>query len=107
MFYVLLARELHIAPGIIGLITSCAAVGGLAGALGATRFAARFGQGRPSGSRWLASAPFGFVAPFVQRDWTLGLLAVAEVGFGSASSCTTSPRSASARACARPSCWAG
>jgi MFS family permease len=82
VFYVLLARQLHIAPGIIGLITSAAAVGGLAGALGATRFAARFGQGPAIWISMVASAPFLFVAPFVQRDWTLGLLAVAEVGFG-------------------------
>jgi MFS family permease len=82
VFYVLLARELHIAPGIIGLLTSFAAVGGLAGALVATRFAARFGQGPAIWISMVASAPFGFVAPFVQRDWTLGLLAVAEIGFG-------------------------
>jgi MFS family permease len=82
VFYVLLARQLHIAPGIIGLITSAAAVGGLAGALGATRFAARFGQGPAIWISMVASAPFLFVAPFVQRNWTLGLLAVAEVGFG-------------------------
>jgi MFS family permease len=82
VFYVLLARQLHIAPGIIGLLTSFAAVGGLVGALGATRFAARFGQGPAIWISIAASAPFGFVAPFVQRDWTLGLLAVAEIGFG-------------------------
>ena len=82
VFYVLLARQLHIAPGIIGLITSAAAVGGLAGALGATRFAARFGQGPAIWISMVASAPFLFVAPFVQRDWTLGLLAVSQVGFG-------------------------
>jgi MFS family permease len=82
VFYVLLARQLRIAPGIIGLITSAAAVGGLAGALGATRFAARFGQGPAIWISMVASAPFLFVAPFVQRNWTLGLLAVAEVGFG-------------------------
>ena len=82
VFYVLLARQLHIAPGIIGLFTSAAAVGGLAGALGATRFAARFGQGPAIWISMVASAPFLFVAPFVQRDWTLGLLAVSQVGFG-------------------------
>jgi MFS family permease len=82
VFYVLLARQLHIAPGLIGLISSAAAVGGLAGALGATRFAARFGQGPAIWISIVASAPFAFVAPFVHRDWTLGLLAVAEVGIG-------------------------
>jgi MFS family permease len=82
VFYVLLARDLHIAPGIIGLITSAAAVGGLAGALGATRFAARLGQGPAIWMSTLAIAPCGFVAPFAQRGWSLGLLAVAEAGIG-------------------------
>jgi MFS family permease len=82
VFYVLLARQLHVAPGIIGLISSAAAVGGLAGALGATRFAARFGQGPAIWISVTFAAPFAFAAPFTQRNWTLGLLAVAEAGLG-------------------------
>jgi hypothetical protein len=35
VFYVLLARDLHISPGIIGLIAALGAVGGLLGALAA------------------------------------------------------------------------
>ncbi len=80
VFYVLLARDLHLAPGVIGLITSTSAVGGLAGSLVASRFAARVGQGP---AIWISAAaigPFSFVAPFVHRDWTLGLLAVAQIG---------------------------
>jgi MFS family permease len=79
VFYVLLARELHLSAGIIGLITSTAAVGGLFGSLIASRVAARFGQGP---AIWIAAAatgPCGFVAPFVHRDWTLVLLAVAQI----------------------------
>jgi MFS family permease len=82
VIYVLLARELHLAPGIIGLISSGFALGGLAGALAATRFAARLGQGP---AIWIAAAaagPWGFVAPFVHRDWSLVLLAVADIGIG-------------------------
>jgi MFS family permease len=85
VFYVLLARDLRVTPGLIGLIASAAAVGGLAGALGATRFAARFGQGRAIWISMVAVAPCGFVAPFAERDWTLGLLAVAQAGFGASS----------------------
>jgi MFS family permease len=79
VFYVLLARDLHISPGIIGLITSTSAIGGLIGSLVASRFAARVGQGP---AIWIAAAisgPCGFVAPFVQRDWTLVLLAFVQV----------------------------
>jgi len=80
VFYVLLARDLHVPPGIIGLLTSTAAVGGLIGSLVASRFAARVGQGP---AIWMAAAvagPCGFVAPFVQRNWTLALLAAAMTG---------------------------
>ncbi len=80
VFYVLLARDLHLAPGVIGLIISTSAVGGLAGSLVASKFAARVGQGP---AIWISAAaigPFSFVAPFVHRDWTLGLLAVAQTG---------------------------
>jgi MFS family permease len=78
VFYVLLARELALSPGWIGLIESISAIGGLAGSLLATRFARRVGQGPAIWISALAMAPFGFVAPFVQRDWTLALLAVAQ-----------------------------
>ena len=80
VFYLLLARDLHLSPGWIGLVGSTSAIGGLAGALVASRFAARVGQGP---AIWIATAvcgPCGFVAPFVHRDWTLGLLAVAQIG---------------------------
>ena len=78
VFYVLLARQLRLSPGVIGLLTSTAAVGGLIGALVAGRFAARVGQGP---AIWIASAtagPCALVTPFVQRDWTIGLLALAQ-----------------------------
>jgi predicted MFS family arabinose efflux permease len=78
VFYVLLARELDLSPGWIGLIESTSAIGGLAGSFLARRFAERVGQGPAIWISALAMAPFGFVAPFVQRDWTLGLLALAQ-----------------------------
>jgi MFS family permease len=78
VFYVLLARELSLSPGWIGLIESTSAVGGLAGSLLARRVAERVGQGPAIWLSALAMGPFGFVAPFVQRNWTLGLLAIAQ-----------------------------
>jgi MFS family permease len=79
VFYLLLARDLHLAPGVIGLLTSTSAIGGLVGALLASRLAARVGQGPAIWISAAASGPCAFVAPFVHRDWTLGLLAVAQI----------------------------
>jgi MFS family permease len=81
VFYVLLARTLHLSAGVIGLITSVSAVGGLIGSVIATRVAARIGQGPAIWVSILAAAPCGLVAPFVQRDWTLGLLVLAQLVF--------------------------
>jgi MFS family permease len=82
VFYVLLARGLGLSAGMIGLITSASAVGGLLGSMVARKFAAMVGQGP---AIWMSAAlagPCALVAPFVQRDWTLGLLAIAQVGAG-------------------------
>ncbi|MEY9872405.1 MFS family permease [Streptacidiphilus sp. MAP12-33] len=79
VFYVLLARELRLSAGVIGLLTSTASIGGLAGALCAARVAARLGQGRAIWVPIALAGPCGLVAPFVHRDWTLGLLAAAQL----------------------------
>lgn len=76
---VLLARELGLSPGVIGLLTSTAAVGGLVGSLVASRFARWVGQGPAIWLSALAIAPPTFVLPFVQRDWTLVCYAVVQV----------------------------
>jgi MFS family permease len=81
VFFVLLARDLHLSPGFIGLIMSTAAIGGLLGSLVASKLAARWGQGP---TIWISigiGLPTSFVAPFVHRDWTLALLAAAFVLF--------------------------
>ncbi len=78
VFYVLLARELSLSPGLIGLLGSASAIGGLAGSFAARRFAERVGQGPAIWISALAMGPFAFVAPFAQRGWTLALLAVAQ-----------------------------
>ena len=57
MYYILLARELHLSAGVIGLLTSISAIGGLVGSLITTRITARFGQGP---TIWMSIA---FTAP--------------------------------------------
>ncbi|MGH3234540.1 MAG: MFS transporter, partial [Streptosporangiaceae bacterium] len=82
VFYVLLARDLHLSAGVIGLITATAAVGGVAGALVATKVAARLGQGPAIWISVAVTGPCAFAAPFVHDDWTLAVLAAAQIGLG-------------------------
>ena len=79
VYFILLARNLHLSAGVIGLFTSAAAVGGLLGSFVASRLARRFGQGPTILLSTLITVPAGFVMPFVHRDWTLGLLAIAQL----------------------------
>ncbi|MDP9115800.1 MAG: MFS transporter [Actinomycetota bacterium] len=79
VLYVLLARELHLSPGIIGLLSSTAAIGGLLGALVASRIANRCGQGPTIWLSVMLGGPMALVVPFIHRDWTLGALAVTQV----------------------------
>lgn len=84
MVMVLLARDLRLPPGTIGLFFSFGAVGGLIGALTATRLAARIGQGP---AIWLPIAVgglFGLLVPMAQRGWMLWAAAVGMLvsGFG-------------------------
>jgi MFS family permease len=81
VFYVLLARNLHLSAGVIGAVNAVSAVGGLLGSLIAARVAARIGQGPAIWLAMLAAAPTGLVAPFLHRDWTLGLLVLAQLLF--------------------------
>lgn len=79
--FVLLARQLHLSPGVIGGLSSIAALGGLIGSLMANRLARRFGQGPTIWGSMLVTAPLGFMPAFLNRDWTLGLYVVTELGF--------------------------
>jgi MFS family permease len=81
LFYLLLARNLHLSAGVIGLITALPAVGGLAGSLTASRIAAKLGQGPAICVSALTFAIPMFVFPFVHRDWTLALMALAQIVF--------------------------
>lgn len=79
VIFVLLARDLHLSAGVIGLLTSLSAVGGVLGSLVATRFAAKIGQGPAIWISAALSGPAAFVAPFLHRDWTLVLYALAQL----------------------------
>jgi MFS family permease len=79
VYFILLARQLHLSAGVIGLFTSFAAIGGLLGSLAASRVAERLGQGPTIWISIAASLPSAFVVPFVHRDWTLALLAVSQL----------------------------
>jgi predicted MFS family arabinose efflux permease len=79
VYFILLARNLHLSAGVIGLFTSVMAVGGLLGSLVAARIAKRFGQGPTIWGSIAVSIPPAFIVPFVHRDWTLGLMAFGQV----------------------------
>jgi MFS family permease len=73
MILVLLADELNVSAGTIGLVMSLSAVGGLLGAFTAMRVAKRLGQGP---TIWMApafTAPFGLLIGLVQPGWLLWL----------------------------------
>ncbi|HEY3528579.1 MAG TPA: MFS transporter [Nocardioides sp.] len=78
---VLLARNLDLSAGLIGVLYSAAAVGGLVGALLAQRLAARIGQGPVIWLSVALSSPLAFVQPFLHRDWTLGLFVATQIAF--------------------------
>ncbi|MFC7583342.1 MFS transporter [Nonomuraea antimicrobica] len=77
----LLARELGLAAGTIGLLLAAGGLGGMIGALVNRRVVARFGQGP---TIWLTvglTAPLMFLVPWVEADWRLGLFVVFELCF--------------------------
>ena len=78
VFYVLLARELSLSPGWLGLIGRRRRSAGWRARCSPDGSPNGSGQGPAIWISALAMGPFGFVAPFVQRDWTLALLAVAQ-----------------------------
>jgi MFS family permease len=71
MEVVLLARVLHLSPGIIGLVFSVGAIGGLAAAFSTDRIARWLGQGPTIWISTAVTAPFGLLWPITQRGWLL------------------------------------
>jgi MFS family permease len=72
-----LARDVGLSAGIIGVLMSAGACGGIVGALVARRLAERVGRGRLIWLSMAVGSPFTLVIPFVHRDWTLGLFVLA------------------------------
>lgn len=79
MLIVLLARRLDLSAGVIGALMSAGAVGGLLGALSARRLAGWLGEGPVTWLSMAVTAPFGFIQPFLHRDWTLGMFVVCQL----------------------------
>jgi MFS family permease len=71
MMIVLLARDLRLSAGTIGLVFSFGAIGGLVGALTAARIARWLGQGPAIWISIAVCAPFGLLMPLAQRGWLL------------------------------------
>jgi MFS family permease len=72
---VLLARVLHLSPGVIGLFFSVGSVGGLIAAFSATPIARRLGQGPTIWIIPAVTAPGALLLPLAQRGWLVWLAA--------------------------------
>ncbi len=76
MMIVLLARILHESAGVIGVLFSIGAVGGLLGALLARRIADRYGQGPTIWKSVAVSGVFCLLFPLAGHGWLLALPAI-------------------------------
>jgi MFS family permease len=77
MLIVLLARDLALPAGTIGLYFSIGSVGAIVGALIAARVARWLGQGPTIWISAAISGLFGLAVPFTQRGWLLWAVAAA------------------------------
>jgi MFS family permease len=84
MFIVLLADELKLSAGTIGLFFSIGAVGGLLGAFSTTAIVRRLGQGPAIWISIAVTGPFELLIATVQPGWLLwaGAAGSTVVGFG-------------------------
>lgn len=82
MFLLLLAGELRLGAGTIGLLLAASGLGGLAGAGLVARLTGWLGQGPVMWMSIALTAPFGFVLPWVEADWRLGLVALQGFMYG-------------------------
>ena len=81
MLLVLLARDLGIGPGTIGLLLTISGLGGLLGAATARRLAARLGQGRVIWMSIAFTAPFNLLLAQAELGWRLWLAAAGNTVF--------------------------
>lgn len=79
MIIILLARDLDLAPGVIGLLFTVGSLGGLVGSLLVRRLARVVGEGPLIWLSMALTTPFMLVIPFLQRNWTVGLFALVEM----------------------------
>jgi MFS family permease len=79
-----LTRQLGASAGLVGLLLAGGGVGGVLGALLASRIANRFGQGRTIWLSILVTSPFELLLPLAGRGWLISLFAVGFLvnGFG-------------------------
>ncbi|SDK88489.1 Predicted arabinose efflux permease, MFS family [Nonomuraea maritima] len=82
MILLLLARELELAAGTIGLLMAAGGIGGLAGALVNARVARWLGQGPTMWLFALMPAPLSFALPWMEADWRLSLYVLGEFVMG-------------------------
>jgi MFS family permease len=84
MEIVLLARVLHLSPGVIGLFMSGGAIGALVAAFAAAPVARWLGQGPTIWIVPAVTAPFALLVPIAQHGWLLWAAAVGNSvwGFG-------------------------
>ena len=72
-----LTRQLGASAGVVGLVMVGGGVGGVLGALTASRISNWLGQGRTIWVSLLVTSPFMLLAPLAGRGWLLSLYAVA------------------------------
>lgn len=75
LFLILLARELDISSGTVGLVFALAGLGGLVGAVLAPRLTRTLGQGRTIVLATVAVAVGNLAVPLAQHGWLLWLAA--------------------------------
>jgi MFS family permease len=76
MLILLLAGHLHISAGLIGVVFSLMAIGGLIGALIAQRAAKWLGQGPVIWISIAITSPFALLVPLTQPGWKLWAMAL-------------------------------
>ncbi|MGA5699478.1 MFS transporter [Peterkaempfera bronchialis] len=76
LYVVYLVRDLHVAPGLVGVLTAADSLGGILGALLVTRVACRFGTAHGMLLAALGTAPFTLLIPMAGPGPRLCLFAL-------------------------------